>query len=125
VAFFEQRPAVIGIFVAGSIPAGSADPYSDIDLRIVATAEGHALLLAGRLEWPAHWGELLFNEWLIGTQHCVSHFAPFLKMDVFYLNPSTFVPSPWLKLPTRVFFDRMGLVRETLEASAALVHCMG
>jgi predicted nucleotidyltransferase len=62
VSFFSEQPDVLGIFLAGSLAAGSADAYSDIDLRIIATAEHHARLVAGRLEWPTHWGELLFNE---------------------------------------------------------------
>jgi len=120
VSFFIEQPDAIGIFLAGSIPAGSADAYSDIDLRVIATPDGQKRLLAGRLEWPAHWGELLFNEWLHGTKHCVSHFRPFLKIDVFYWEPATFIPSPWLKFPARVFLDRTGLVREVLDRSASL-----
>jgi predicted nucleotidyltransferase len=119
-SFFGAQPDVIGVFLAGSIPAGSADAYSDIDLRVVATSEGQARLLAKRLDSPAQWGDLLFNEWLDGTDHCVSHFRPFLKIDVFYLNPNTFTPSPWLKLPARVFLDRTGLVQDVLEHSRPL-----
>ena len=52
VSFFAEQPEVIGIFLGGSLPAGSADAYSDIDLRIIATPEGQARLVAGRLEWP-------------------------------------------------------------------------
>ena len=120
VAFFLGQTDVVGIFLAGSLPAGSADAYSDIDLRVIATQNGQSRLLAGRLDWPGHWGDLLFNEWLEGTQHCVSHFRPFLKIDVFYLSPSTFVPSPWLKLPAQIFLDRTGVVREVLERSKLL-----
>lgn len=120
VAFFTEQQDVIGVLLAGSIPAGSADAYSDIDLRVIATLEGQARLRSGRLDWPAQWGDLLFNEWLEGVQHCVSHFRPFLKIDVFYLSPNTFVPSPWLKLPVQVLLDRTGLVGEILEASKLL-----
>ncbi len=120
VAFFADQPDVVGILLAGSIPAGSADAYSDIDLRIIAMPDVQARLVNGRLEWPAHWGDLLFNEWLEGTQHCVSHFRPFVKVDVFYWTPEIFRPSPWFKLPSKVFLDRNGLVREVLERSQAL-----
>jgi predicted nucleotidyltransferase len=120
VAFFTEQPEVIGIVLAGSLAAGSADAYSDIDLRTIATPEGQTRLLARRLEWPARWGELLFNEWLNGTQHCVSHFRPFLKIDVFYLSPQTFVPSPWLRLPEQILLDRTGVIREVLETSQSL-----
>jgi hypothetical protein len=101
VSFFGSQSDVSGIFLAGSLPAGSADAYSDIDLRIIATLEGQTRLLAGRLEWPAQWGDLLFNEWLDGTQHCVSHFRPFLKIDVFYWTPTIFRPSPWFRMPAK------------------------
>ena len=120
VSFFAQQPDVLGIFLAGSLPAGSADAYSDIDLRIICTPDGQARLLAGRLDWPGQWGDLLFNEWLNGTQHCVSHFRPFLKIDVFYWTPVTFTPSPWFGMPAKVFLDRDGLVQRVLSESQSL-----
>lgn len=120
VVFFTAQPDVLGLFVAGSLPAGSADAYSDIDMRVIATVEGQARLVRDRLRSPAHWGDLLFNEWLEGAQHCVSHFRPFLKIDVFYFSPKTFTPSPWLKLPAEVFLDRTGLVQDVLERSKSL-----
>jgi predicted nucleotidyltransferase len=120
VAFFTAQDDVLGIFLGGSIAAGTSDTYSDIDLRVIATPEGQARLLAGRLEWPAQWGDFLFNEWLIETQVCVSHFRPFTKMDVFYWTPEMFKPSPWFKLPTTVFLDRTGVIRDVLAASRLL-----
>lgn len=122
VSFFEGQPDVVGIWLAGSIPAGSADAYSDIDLRIIATPEGQARLVSGRLDWPAQWGDLLFNEWVDGMPLCVSHFKPFLKIDVFYWTPESFVPSPWFKLPAKVFLDRAGTVQGVLDASESLTH---
>lgn len=121
VSFFEEQPDVLGIVLSGSLPAGSADAYSDIDLRVIATPDGQKRLVAGRLEWPASWGELLFNEWLEGAQHCVSHFKPFLKIDVFYLDPTTYRASPWLKMPSHVFLDRAGVVRDVLQESVSLL----
>jgi hypothetical protein len=120
VSFFAEQRDVIGMFLAGSLPAGSADAYSDIDLRVIATPEGQVRLVDGRLEWPTHWGDLLFNEWLDGTQHCVSHFRPFLKIDVFYWAPTIFKPSPWFGMPAKVFVDRDGVVQSVLAQSQAL-----
>ncbi len=120
VSFFASQPDVIGIFLAGSLPAGTADAYSDIDLRIIATPDGQARLVAGRLEWPRQWGDLLFNEWLNGTQHCISHFRPFVKIDVFYWTAAMFKPSAWFKLPAQVLLDRQGVVRSVLAQSASL-----
>lgn len=122
VSFFAKRPDVIGIFLAGSLAAESADAYSDIDLRVIATVDEQVRLVAGRLDWPAQWGDLLFNEWLEGTQHCVSHFRPFLKIDVFYWTPEIFAPSAWFKLPAKVFLDRVGLVQRVLTESQSLSH---
>jgi len=120
VSFFSSRPGVTGIFLAGSLAAGSDDAYSDIDLRVIATPECQSELVRGRLEWPVQWGDLLFNEWVDGAQHCVSHFNPFLKIDVFYWTPEIFKPSAWFKLPAKVFLDRDGMVGRTLSASQAL-----
>jgi predicted nucleotidyltransferase len=120
VAFFTAQSDVLGVFLFGSMAAGTSDTYSDLDLRVIATPEGQARLLAGRLEWPAQWGDLAFNEWLNGTQLCVSHFRPFMKIDVFYWTPDMFKPSPWFRLPTQVFLDRTGVIRGVLTASRAL-----
>jgi hypothetical protein len=120
VSFFAVQQDVTGIFLSGSIPAGSADAYSDIDLRVIATPEAQARLVSGRLDWPTHWGDLLFNEWVDGTQHCVSHFRPFVKVDVFYWTPEMLKPSPWFRMPARIFLDRDGLVQSTLTQSQSL-----
>ena len=65
-------------------------------------------------------GDLLFNEWIDGTQHCVSHFRPFLKIDVFYWTPAIFRPSPWFGMPSKVFLDRAGLLETVLAESKLL-----
>ena len=67
-----------------------------------------------------NWGDLLFDEWLDEAFHCVYHFRPFVKMDVFYLSTEVWRPSPWLRFPAEVFLDRTGIVREVLERSANL-----
>ena len=50
----------------------------------------------------------------------VSHFRPFLKIDVWYISTSMLQPSPWLKLPVNILLDRTGAVREVVERSARL-----
>lgn len=120
VTFFVGQPDVLGIFLAGSVPAGSADAYSDLDLRVIATHEGRQRLVEGRLDWPSHWGDVMFNEWIDGTNHCVSHFRPFLKVDVFYRTPDDFRPSPWFRMPCRVLLDREGIVQRVLAESQSL-----
>lgn len=95
VTHFAHDPAVHGIFLGGSLPAGTADAYSDIDLRVVVRSDRHADFVGERLEVPKCWDGFLFNEWLEGAQHCVSHFRPFGKIDIFYIDASTFRPDPW------------------------------
>jgi hypothetical protein len=50
----------------------------------------------------------------------VSHFRPFVKIDVFYWTPEVFKPSAWFRMPTEVFLDRKGLVQSTLPESQSL-----
>lgn len=120
VDYFVRAPAVVGLFLGGSIPAGNADAYSDIDLRVVVTPDEHARFVANRLEMPKQWGDFLFNEWLEGTTHCVTHFRPFGKIDVFYLSLASFRPSPWYSLPTDVLYDPKGVVADIVSRSRNL-----
>lgn len=41
----------------------------------------------------------------MGASHCVSHFRPFNKIDIFYLNRAAFQLSPWLAQPVTVLHD--------------------
>ena len=117
VEFFVRDSAVVGVFLGGSIPAGKADAYSDIDLRVVITPEEHARFVEDRLEMPKKWGDLLFNEWLEGAEHCVSHFKPFGKVDVFYLSLANFHPSPWYAFPQEILHDPIGVIVDIVERS--------
>jgi len=117
VDYFSSDPAVVGVFLGGSLPAGTADPFSDIDLRVVVTPEEHGRFVASRLDIPKQWSGFLFNEWMEGAQHCVSHFLPFLKIDIFYLSQEEFRPSPWYSLPTTILYDPRGVARSIIEHS--------
>lgn len=119
-ADFSGRPDVLGVFVAGSVAAGTADAWSDIDLRVVVTPDGHPWFVEHRRDIPRAWPGFLFNEWLPGAQHCVSHFRPFNKLDVFYYAADALHPSPWLTLPIRVLHDPSGVVARLLEQSRSL-----
>lgn len=114
---FSADPAVIGVFLGGSLPAGSADAWSDIDLRVVVTPDWHRHYVEQRKEIPKRWPGFLFNEWLPGTQHCVSHFRPFGKIDIFYFHAGALAPSPWLRLPIRILHDPDGIVADLVERS--------
>jgi predicted nucleotidyltransferase len=60
---FASDPDIAGVFLGGSIAAGTADAYSDIDLRVVVKREKHADFVARRREIPKEWPGFLFNEW--------------------------------------------------------------
>ena len=124
VDYFSRDPAVLGIFLGGSMPAGMADAYSDIDLRVVVSPDEHPRFVRNRLEMPKAWGDFLFNEWIEGAQHCVSHFRPFGKIDVFYISLTEFRPSPWYSLSTRVLYDPRGLVKDTTTKSKGLAFAI-
>ncbi len=119
-AHFSSDPLVLAVFLGGSIPAGTADAYSDIDMRVVVSADSHPWFVANRREIPKAWPEFLFNEWIPGTQHCVSHFAPLGKIDIFYLSADTLQPSPWYRLPIDVLHDPDGIVSDLIARSRAL-----
>jgi predicted nucleotidyltransferase len=119
--YFAREPGVVAVYLGGSLPAGTADAYSDIDLRVVVEADRHKDFVRRRLEIPRRWDGFLFNEWLEGAIHCVSHFRPFLKIDIFYLDQSTLAPSPWLTLPVGILHDPQHIVADVVARSHGLV----
>lgn len=116
---FSVEPHVIGLFLGGSLGANSGDPYSDIDLRAVIESDHHADFVRRRLEIPSKWPGFVFNEWMPGAQHCVSHFEPFGKIDIFYLDEAQLPP----RLGTvclSVCFDPHGAIAELIDKSKNL-----
>lgn len=122
--WFISDANVLGIFLGGSIAAESADAYSDIDLRIVVEPERHADFVKRRREIPEQWPGFLFNEWRPNTQHCVSHFRPFGKIDIFYYNVEKLIPSPWYRLPIKILHDPMGIVTDLVKRSEGLTFAV-
>lgn len=123
--YFKADPGVLGIFLGGSIAAGSADAYSDIDLRIVVKPELHSHYVEQRQQIPKHWPGFLFNEWMPNTQHCVSHFQPFGKIDIFYYDAAALTPSPWHLLPIKIVHDPKGVVADIVNRSKGLPFTVG
>jgi hypothetical protein len=117
---FSQHQGIIGIFLAGSLAAGTADAYSDIDLRVVVAPDRHRWFVEHRRKIPNTWPGFLFNEWLPRAQHCVSHFRPFNKIDIFYYAADTLKPSPWYTLPIKILHDPEGFVAQLIAKSADL-----
>ena len=120
VQYFKQTEGVRGIFIAGSIPANRSDEWSDIDARIVISPKDYKKILSERLQHPKNWGNLFFNNWHLNTIHCVSHFRPFIKVDVFYYSVDSFFPTPWLTLPIHVHFDPDGVIAKTIAKSKGM-----
>ncbi|MBY5357696.1 nucleotidyltransferase domain-containing protein [Rhizobium leguminosarum] len=117
---FKADPNVLAIFIGGSLAAGTADEFSDIDLRVVVNSEHHKRFVESREEIPKQWPGFLFNEWVPRAQHCVSHFRPFLKIDIFYYSASAFLPSPWYRLPIKILHDPRGVVADVIRRSDGL-----
>src|SRR5258708_26301438 len=89
-AEFSADPAVVGVYLAGSLAAGTADPHSDIDLRVIVTSTAHSEFTNARLSRPTSWPGFLFNEWGEDPTCCVSHFQGFVKLDIFYIDIDEF-----------------------------------
>lgn len=119
-ALFQSYEAVRAIWVSGSIASGRADAYSDIDLRVAVRPEAHAWFVGNRRVFPQSWSGFAFNEWVPGTQHCVSHFRPFLKIDIFYFSLETLEPSVWHARPMRILYDPDDVLRQLAQQSVGL-----
>ena len=120
VAYFLAREGAKALFLSGSLAAGTADTWSDIDFRVVVEPERYERFLEERSTAPAGWGDLLFNQVPPGSTHSVSHFRPFIKVDTFYYSPIHLQASPWYTLPIRVLFDPERLVECVIEKSRGL-----
>ena len=117
---FVSSADVVGLFLRGSLAAGSYDAYSDIDLGVVVKPEKYRWFIEHRRDLPRRWPGFLFNEWRPGARHCVSHFRSFVKIDIFYFSENDLPPSPWYTLPLRILFDPRGVIERLVSASANL-----
>jgi predicted nucleotidyltransferase len=117
---FKANIDVLAVFLGGSMAAGRADAYSDIDLRVVVKSERHSHFVLQRREIPKRLPGFLFNEWVPNAQHCVSHFEPFVKMDIFYYDATALTPSPWYRLPIKILHDPKGIVADLVKRSEGL-----
>jgi hypothetical protein len=112
-------PSVDALFLSGSLVEGTADAYSDIDLRVVVQDHGYSDLLSRRSVLPCDWGPFLFHQ-TVGSNFTVSYFQSLTKVDVFYYKASDLHPSPWYTLGVMPLLDRTGLLREVVTRSATL-----
>lgn len=118
VEHFRKVPGVLGVLLHGSLPAGTADQFSDIDLRVVAEAETYGRLLEDREDAPIMWGDFLFNE--SGKTYCISHFRPFIKLEVYYFREGEMNPTPWYRSPVEIPFDPRGMIADVVLRSQSL-----
>ena len=115
--YFVHKADTMALFVRGSIAEGTADPWSDIDFAVVVKDASFERFCTERHSAPQQWGDLLFNSGAMGPNMCVSHFAPFIKVDVFYYCAADLSPSPWHARGLRILHDPHGVVRELCERS--------
>lgn len=115
--YFVHKADTMALFVRGSIAEGTADPWSDIDFAVVVRDASFERFCTERHSAPQQWGDLLFNSGAMGPNMCVSHFAPFIKVDVFYYCAADLSPSPWHARGLRILHDPHGVVRELCERS--------
>ncbi|MEO0373900.1 MAG: nucleotidyltransferase domain-containing protein, partial [Cyanobacteria bacterium P01_A01_bin.17] len=108
--YFHRQDGVEALYLQGSVADGSADEFSDIDLRVVVQPDFYEQVISDRFLAPQSWGEWVYNEWTDRGWVCVSHFKPFNKVDVLYFLPEKLQPSPWFRLPTQVIYDPTSLV---------------
>jgi hypothetical protein len=119
---FTTDALIRGVFIAGSLSAGDADLYSDIDLRIVVDAEDLNDFVAYKTVRPNTWGSVLFYEDLgSAVAHTVAHFDGFIKVDCFYYCVSDLTPSLALK-NIRILHDPLGIVGCVHRRSQSLVY---
>lgn len=118
--YFLAKDNIEALYIQGSVAAGSADEFSDIDLRVVVHPKAYRRYISERFDAPQLWGEWIYNEWTGRPWVCVSHFKPFNKIDVLYFKQEELQPSPWFLLPTEVIYDPKGLVQQVIQASQKL-----
>jgi predicted nucleotidyltransferase len=81
---FRADDSTLAIFLASSLADGTADAWSDIDMRIVTTSEAFARVVTARRSTAQTWGDWLFDVWDPAYPNvCVSHFRPFTKIDAY------------------------------------------
>ena len=61
VEYFFSKEGVEALYIQGSVAAGSADEFSDIDFRVVIQPKFYEQYISERFSAPQNWGEWLFK----------------------------------------------------------------
>ncbi|MFD6210044.1 nucleotidyltransferase domain-containing protein [Peribacillus sp. NPDC060253] len=75
-------PNVLAIYLAGSLPKGNFDNYSDIDLHTIVMPERIADFLKGKRNRANNWGTVSFHEdYNPSSPYVITHYDTFVKVD--------------------------------------------
>ena len=136
--FFADSDEVCGMFLGGSLAAGNADDYSDVDFRVVifdgsdkskflssltpftSSIRSKRLKSQGELVALTEWPDVLFVETEMNN-YAVLHFDNFVKLDIFIYEKSELSPSIWLK-SIKILQDQDDFLLNIWKASQALEY---
>lgn len=119
--YFMNAECILGIFLSGSLAQGNWDEFSDIDFRVIVDDKYIDYYINNRLTIPNNWGDLIYNEYSLSWKNmCVSHFKPFIKVDVFYYKSDEINPSLWHNKGIKIIYDKTGKIAEIVEESKKL-----
>jgi predicted nucleotidyltransferase len=121
ISFFKQKKGVLALFLSGSIAENKSDEYSDIDFRVIVEDKYYNNFINSKFDVPKIWGDFLFNNPSHPkSNYCVSHFKPFVKVDVFYYRRTDIQPSPWHKKGILVVHDPKDIMKQLIKDSEQL-----
>ncbi|WP_246056242.1 nucleotidyltransferase domain-containing protein [Alteribacter natronophilus] len=113
----KTTDAVIGLFYGGSVATGTADLYSDLDLRIVVKEEKFKRFVNEKKKLPLRWGRVLFFEDTGSAMpYTIAHYEGFFKVDIFYYRPGDLAPGIWMR-DISILHDPEGLIAAVQQQS--------
>ena len=120
VAACEQDERVVAAFLGGSLAAGSADEWSDLDIYLITTDEAYEDFLDSRKAFIRRLGEPIFLGTLTFRIRCFSYLLTVLKVNSV---PAARADS-WIctKDPTRCCSTRKAYWRELSSVAINLLN---
>ncbi|HUS14496.1 MAG TPA: aminoglycoside 6-adenylyltransferase [Chloroflexia bacterium] len=110
VAACEADPRVVAAFLGGSLAAGTADAYSDLDLYLITTdAAYEAVVAEGRTFMDQLGGPAFLEDWTVGGRHYLNFiFADGVEGEL-GLSPASAFDQIHAG-PFRVLVDKTGIL---------------